>query len=466
MPKVYRRCNNIEQLDFDPELLESPVGRHFAVDGPMAMKTQTSAPPEEVDIAIVGGGIIGCGLAVQLRSSRNLGRRFILLDSQPHLVERYFKAMKATGQKVMRSAYEHQIAADNQIQMIDFARLHYSSLTERERFQIRLGMSGQRSVVPLDIFIAHVQHVAKVANLRRIAYRFQVASIQRGRGGYILRSSQGRVVAAKHIVLASGSHENPLGEPFQDVKDFLPGRVKTAYQAHEAPIKGRTAIVGSGLAAGHLILKVIGDGGRPVWILRGEDRYRCADFDTSYFRTEGMARFRREPVGNRAEILVRESRGSLMLEFLPLVQKLEGSGQLEVHRNSQVTSVEPAESGLALHLDTGKTVAVDHVIVSSGLMPQTSLLPDDVELLHRRYPLVDDDSLELKGYPSFFVAGPLASLALGPAAKNVDGARLASEKIVPALERLLTDNPEPKSGSIRNRILGDLPISVQRDPRG
>jgi hypothetical protein len=49
------------------------------------------------------------------------------------------------------------------------------------------------------------------------------------------------------------------------------------------------------------------------------------------------------------------------------------------------------------------------------------------------YPVLDDETLEVVDAPNVFAAGALASLSLGPAARNVGGARLAAERIVPAI---------------------------------
>ncbi|HEU4321610.1 MAG TPA: FAD-dependent oxidoreductase [Roseiflexaceae bacterium] len=460
MAVIDRRCNAIEELSHDSSLLLSPIGRRFPGISHSMRELRVDAPPQRVDIAIIGGGAIGCGIACELRQSAQLRDRVIILDADTHLLQRYFAAMLSAGQRVMRSPYEHQLAPDGTIQMLDFARLHAGLLTPLERGQVRLGLSGQRAVVPLDIFVAHSTHVLAVHRLREIAYRFAVAGLRRTRDGlWAISDAQGRTVHARAVVLAAGNRQTPWPAELDEAGQRFPDRVQPVYAGarHVAPGE-HVLIVGSGLSAGHCILQCVEAGAVPIWAVRDEERYRCADFPTSYFRTEGVAAFRRLPLEQKLDVLRDTHRGSLMLEFLPLIQEYEASGRMRILRGATVAHIGAEGGRLRATMSSGEAFGVDRVVVAIGLTPNTALLPREMALVGGRYPLVSPETLEVQGHEQLFAAGSLGVLHLGPAGKNIDGARLAAELILPALEERFGAAAPAARPRLANRITGSASI--------
>ena len=115
-------------------------------------------------------------------------------------------------------------------------------------------------------------------------------------------------------------------------------------------------------------------------------------------------------------------------------------------------------------LSSAHEVEVDRIILATGVVPKTELLPQGIELLQGHYPRLYENTLEIQGTSNLFASGILASLALGPAAKNIDGVRLAAEKIVPTLEELFgkqRDYINPLSA----RIKGTSAITLEQERR-
>lgn len=460
MAFINRRCNSIEDLNHDPALLQSPIGRAFPGIHRQARKVKTTLPPASVELAIIGGGIIGCALACQAWHSLHLRDRMVILDTQEYLVQKLFDAIWKNGQRVMRSPYEHHIAPDGDLQMVDLARLHAHLLTPLERQQITAALSGQRSVVPIDIFMAHTTHMIDIHHLRDFAYQFPVQNLRReehadGRN-WIIQGSDGSTIRARVVVMATGSKQVVLDETLNQALHLYKDRVQQGIP-HIRPHE-QVLVVGSGLTAGHTIMKVVEAGAHPSWNIRGEERYRCADFDTAYFRTEGIAYFRRQSLSEKIALLAEESRGSLMLEFIPLLNSLEEKGDMQVYRSTAIEKIMGNASGqLRVQFVSGATIIVDKIIVATGWLPEHTLLPGEVVPLDGKYPLLND-TLDIQGCENLFVAGVLGSLALGPAAKNIDGARLASEILVPILEQRLGQGSD-STPVISQRISGTTALS-------
>ena len=93
---------------------------------------------------------------------------------------------------------------------------------------------------------------------------------------------------------------------------------------------------------------------------------------------------------------------------------------------------------LHLRLANGEELAVDRVLLATGFVPERpgGALVDDLiasaslPCAQCGFPVVDT---ALRWHPRIFVTGPLAELELGPASRNIAGARRAGDRIVAAL---------------------------------
>ena len=96
---------------------------------------------------------------------------------------------------------------------------------------------------------------------------------------------------------------------------------------------------------------------------------------------------------------------------------------------------------MELSLSCGNTIEVDEVLLATGFgkkLPGGKLIKDMVEISGLEvsnfcgFPIVDEN-LSWGSSKRIYVAGALAELELGPSARNIAGARLASERILQAL---------------------------------
>lgn len=424
MARILTECNSLIGIDHDVAILDAAIYRKafkFSSEK-LAIQKPTSQLPKEVDVLIIGGGLIGCGLAAQLRKAVPT-LKLIIVDPKEGLLSNYIERTTAVGQYVMRSPYDHQLAPDGDLQLIDFARLNYDQLLPIEKKQVRNAVAGQRGIVPLDLFLCHSANVIKNYGLQQRVYKGKVTGIKKNKSGLDVHFKDGNMLLASNVIVVTGlSERDHLLDYSYDEK------VASCYGNWKIKSGEQVAVVGSGLSAGHVLSSLIKQGHRPTWIIRSEEEtYRCTDVTSMYFREEGVCLFKQSSQKKREQVLAIENRGSLMLEYLELFRSLEENGTLNVVRNFSVKSLSAIDDKIVLVGD--KDLLFDRVIDCCGLEPRYDFIPK--EYLHENgYPILQDGALHLQDHPDLFFAGASASMFLGPGSKNVEGARLAAEEIL------------------------------------
>jgi thioredoxin reductase len=447
---INAKCNSAFETKIDLRNMKSPTDRSFGLWKEEDLRARNQDNITEIDIAIVGGGPLGTSLACHFQRDPILRDKFVIFEKSGVLLADFFSKIKSIGQKVMRSSYDQHLGPDGSLQMVDFARLHYSQLTDFEKIQVKIALSAQRAIVPTDVFIGHSVHMVKIHGLTERAVEREIVAIERNSddGKWRLIDREGKSVVAKSIVLANGSSYSSKCEVFEESLRKYPEFVSLAFSHSSLLRRGsRVGIVGSGLTAAHLIFQCLEHDCKPTWILRSEAKFRCADFNTSFFRTEGICHFQNQDQPNREKILEDANRGSIMLEFIDELHRLEETGEIDVERCASITQVSKNTS-LCLTLSSGKVIDVDALIVATGLRGNCDLMEP---FGNAKF---SDKTLECETQPGLFAAGPLAMNSIGPAAKNIDGARHASQRILPAIKNRLFGTP-----LIPYVVRGTFPVS-------
>lgn len=195
-------------------------------------------------------------------------------------------------------------------------------------------------------------------------------------------------------------------------------------------------VVGGGLSAAHVLTAAL-DAGRPAhWVVREPaERYQCADVTASFFRPEGRARFDGTPWERRRELMGRHRRASVMFEFRPLLRSAEAEGRLTVHRGSAVAGIDEHPDGAAVRLGDGARVPAGEVVLCLGTVPVpgAGLLPDALVGARDGWPDLDPRTLSYARAPRVFAVGAATAMVLGPAARNIDGHRVATARVAGAV---------------------------------
>jgi hypothetical protein len=377
-------------------------------------------------VVIVGAGPAGLAVAAALW---HLGvRDVVLVDRTGPPAARFLGRIDRLDQRVLRSPYEHHPGVEGyrDCELRDFARMHWSLLTPVERREIRMSQAGHRSVVPVDVFDAYCRHTAAIHGVTERLWSGDVRSVAPD-GDRVLVQGNGFRITASQVVLCLGE-ERRAAPP-----GWSAGAGDVGYWDEPVPPGAdREVVVGAGLTAAHLIHNALGRGARVEWVLRGDaERYQCSDVNASFFRAEGRARFDSpdRPVSwdARLALMARERRASVMFEFQPLLREAEADGRLTVRRGSGIRAV----TGTGVGLVDGGQVGGDHVVLALGTVPSigTGLLPDEVVGARDGWPDLDERTLAYRRAPRVFASGAAACMVLGPAARNLDGHRVATARI-------------------------------------
>jgi hypothetical protein len=361
----------------------------------------------------------------------------VLLDAGHRPMQRFFSRVDALNQRVLRSPYEHHMGyqGHRDCELLDFARCHWSRLTDVERGEIRMAMSGQRSVVPLDVFEAYAAHAMLNHEVDARRWTATVTAVTPTRGGWLVEHDRGRITAER-VVLA-------IGEETVDV----PTDWKVSARVHRwdryRPQAGDRVVVvsGSGLSAAHVVADACARGSRVIWVQRGAERYQCADVNARFFRPEGRAAFRRLSIPGRVKALVRHRVPTIMFEFRPLLDRWAHEGCLAAHRFTTIEQVgsRPGRR-LRVYLSDGSRHDADVLVAAHGTQP--SRLPvGGLETPFGHVPVVSDDRLEPPSMPGLHLLGAHTGLAVGPAARNLDGMRVAAQLVADAFDRPVGSRP-------------------------
>jgi 2-polyprenyl-6-methoxyphenol hydroxylase-like FAD-dependent oxidoreductase len=432
----------------EPHLLDSPRGRPWPRPPAAGPATKTAPPPATAEVVIVGGGPAGLAVASALW---HLGvHDIILLDTGTRPCGRFFDRIDVIGQRVLRSPYEHHpgVEGHRDCELLDYARLHWGLLTEVERREVRMAQAGHRSVVPVDVFEAFCRHVATVHNVPGRTWQATVREVRADARAATVRADDFQVTAA-FAVLCTGERRRLAPASWWDGEQ--PPANVSYWDQPAPPDPEHVVVIGAGLTAAHIVSNALSDDRRVHWVLRAaEERYQCSDVNSAFFRTEGRARFDGVPWQDRLTVMRRERRASVMFEFRPRLRRAEADGRLTVHRGRDVTAVTAA----GVRLAGSHRIAGDHVVLALGttMSAGDQLLPAHLVAARDGWPDLDERTLAYRRAPRVFVVGAAAGMVLGPAARNIDGHRVATARVAAAIATgLASSSPTTRTEKIHAR---------------
>jgi len=383
-----------------------------------------------LDWLIIGGGIHGTHLSrVLIGASGVAADRVRVLDPQDVPAATFFRFTQATGMTYLRSPAVHNLDLDPHA---------------LRRFAKRAsGKRVARFVPPYDrpglaFFRAHVDAVVKANGLGELRVRGRACALTR-RGAALRVETEHGSLESKRVILAIGIGEQPCWPAWASSVSAHPDRVAHVFSPDfdASRLRGarRIAIVGGGITAGQLASSLACEGTAVTLFSRHAPRVHRFDSDPKWLGPRGLMPFAAEKslTARRSLIAQARHRGSMPPEVAGRIASAVAMKRVTVVAE-EITSAGITEGGVALTAASGARIEVDRLVFATGFeahRPGGRFLDEAVDQMGLEcaacgYPIV---SPSLEWAPGLFVSGPLAELELGPAARNIAGARAAGTRL-------------------------------------
>lgn len=281
--------------------------------------------------------------------------------------------------------------------------------------------------------------------LEEVLKRDRVERIAGSDQGVWAMLADGTQLLAQRVVLATNTRVPRIPDWAHDLVTQAPaGRI---LHTEELDLRGagldgeRVLIVGNGLTAGQIALIASGRGAAVTLVCRSRVRRQVFDFQGGWLTPSELRGFYREQAAHRRLEMVRAARRSSMTPAVAVaLEEADRTGTIHLLEDCEVISAswdgscwrvslgEPTEEVDRIWLATGTTAGVD---TEPLLAPLTAVRPTEMA---GGLPVLD----EACRWPGteVHVMGALAALQLGPAARNLAGARMAAERIAPCIAPL------------------------------
>ena len=384
-----------------------------------------------LDWLIVGGGIHGVHIAARLLGEAGVpADRLRILDPGTRLLERWRSCTATAGMTHLRSPSVHHLDLDP-MSLQRFAG---------KRSTWKPGLFAPPFERPsLELFNAHCDRVEETFGLSRLHLRDRAVRCAVDPEGVEVELSGGDVLHAGQLVLAIGGGEQPRWPDWAPVGDRRIQHVFDPGFDGWPEDNERVVVVGGGISAGHVVLRLLSDGHHVDHVTRHPLRHHQFDSDPGWLGTKYTTRFSREPDLEQRRSMITRARhaGSVPPEMARSLRRANKHRQLCCHE-AGVDRIEVEPHGLEVALSTGSTLEVDRVLLATGFAssrPGGRMIEELIASASLRcapcgYPIVD---ASLRWHSRIHVSGPLAELELGPVARNIAGARRAADRIVDAI---------------------------------
>lgn len=268
--------------------------------------------------------------------------------------------------------------------------------------------------------------------------------VNSGRGLWAMLADGNRLLAQR-VVLATNTRVPRLPSWARDLAEQAPpGRI---LHTEELDLRGvrlggeRVMVIGGGLTAGQIALTALTRGATVTLVSRGRLRRQVFDVQGGWLTPTELRGFYAEPAARRRVELIEAARRSSMTPAV-VFGLAEGisTGVVHLREGCEVRSANWDGSGWRVNLDQ-RTEEVQRIWLATGTSPRLateSLLAQVIASqpteVASGLPVLDS-ACRWPGTEVHLMGG-LAALQLGPAARNLAGARMAAERIVPCVTPL------------------------------
>lgn len=385
-----------------------------------------------LDWLIIGGGIHGTHHALVL--TKRLGiphERVRVLDAHPTPLHLWNRQTANVGMRYLRSPHVHNLHYD-QGSLMQFARIHQDA-----PYTQFIAPFNRPS---LDLFAAHNRYLIEKYRLTEIRIQGRAEGLTRLADGWRVETAQGSL-EARRVLLAVGMTEQPYIPPWAAALKAAGASVHhifdLTFNRAALPASESVVVVGGGITAAQTALALAQT--NPITlVMRHEIRTFDFDSDPGWMNAIYLRDYAKitDFDQRRRVITAARHRGSLSQDAARDLQAAVEVGSVIRHEQG-VTDATYADSTITLTLEDQIAVTAKHVILATGFTPRrpggawldTAVEAYGLPTAACSFPIVDH---QLCWAPGLHVTGALAELEVGPPARNIVGARLASQRIASA----------------------------------
>ncbi|MBD2197280.1 MULTISPECIES: FAD/NAD(P)-binding protein [Calothrix] len=392
--------------------------------------------PQTIDLAIIGAGPHALTLVTHLLQKRqNIRGKFLVFDPSG----------------TWMSNWEHQFAA-LEIPHLRSPAVHHP---DPNPFALRKFAESRGSELfpPYDLpgtklFGDFCQDVISRFSIPQQVIPLKVIRIEPLR--HLIRPrlrlwlEDGQAIVARRVVLATGSAKLNFPDGVNQIESLYPQ--DRLCHSHTVDLRKlrfmgeKVLIIGGGLTSGHLAVGAISRGAKVDLMLRRQLQEKLFDAEPGWLGPKYLKGFFAESNYAQRFTMIKQARngGSMTPAMGMQLRRQVRHGNLKLDENCQVVKAEWLGENWLVKCSDGSQQEYSRIWLSTGTQFDATSEPLLQEVF-AAYPTsivnglpVLDEYLRIPG-SELFIMGGLAALQVGPTARNLSGARMASEKIVPAI---------------------------------
>ncbi|GAB1539100.1 FAD/NAD(P)-binding protein [Scytonema sp. NUACC21] len=392
--------------------------------------------PKKIDLAIIGAGPHALTLVTHLLQKRQTMRgRFLVFDKSGKWMNHWQHQFAALEIPHLRSPAVHHPDPN------PFALRKFAESRPNELFP-PYDLPGTR------LFEDFCQDVIRRFSLQQELIPLDVTRIQPlphpMRPRLCLWLQDGQSIIARRVVLATGSSKVQKPDWVNQIGSTYPQDRLCHSQSvdlRKLNLMGeRVLIVGSGLTSGHLAIGAISRGAKVHLAIKRQLQEKLFDAEPGWLEPKYLKGFFAQQDYEQRFGMIKQARngGSMTPAMGMQLRREVRKGRLRIDENCQVVLAEWLGENWRVQCSDGSQHEYSRIWLSTGTqfdVTSEALLQEVLEA----YPInivnglpVLDEYLRWWGCELFLMGG-LAALQVGPTARNLSGARMASEKIVPAI---------------------------------
>ncbi|MCC5633303.1 lysine N(6)-hydroxylase/L-ornithine N(5)-oxygenase family protein [Nostoc sphaeroides CHAB 2801] len=396
----------------------------------------TIALPETIDLAIIGAGPHALTLTTHLLQKRQSIRgKFSVFDPSGRWMSHWKQQFAALEIPHLRSPAVHHPDPN------PFALRKFAESRPDELFP-------PYDLPGTQLFEDFCQDVIRVWQLQEQVIPLAVKSIEplphHLRPRFRLCLQDGQEVIARRVVLATSSAQIQIPDWVNQIQTAYPQDRLCHSQTidlRKLQLMGkRVLIVGGGLTSGHLALGAISRGAKVHLMIRRQLAEKLFDAEPGWLGPKYLKDFFAQPDWGQRVMMIQQARngGSMTPAIATQLRQQMRRGKIRIDENCQVVKAEWLGENWRVECSDGGKHECDYIWLSTGTKFDVTTEPLLKDIL-AAYPIkivkglpVLDTCLRWTGC-ELFIMGGLAALQVGPTARNLSGARMACEKIVPAI---------------------------------